>query len=135
MISGAMVQAHNSVRTQVGVPPLVWSDQLASVAQEWANHLLATRTFTHRPNNQYGENLYMIRGGSASPSEVVGYWADEAKGYDIRTNTCTGVCGHYTQIVWAKTRAVGCAVAADQYEEVWVCNYDPPGNYVGYRPY
>jgi pathogenesis-related protein 1 len=135
MISGAMVQAHNAIRSRTGVPPLVWSDQLAKVAQEWANHLLATHNFNHRPDNQFGENLYMIRGGSTSPSEVVGFWANEAKGYDIRTNTCTGVCGHYTQIVWAMTRVVGCAVATDQYQEVWVCNYDPPGNYVGFRPY
>jgi pathogenesis-related protein 1 len=135
MISSPMVQAHNAVRSRVGVPPLVWSDQLAKVAQGWANRLLVTHAFSHRPNNQYGENLYMISGGSASPSEVVSSWANEAKGYDIHTNTCTGICGHYAQIVWAKTRAVGCAVATDQYQEVWVCNYDPPGNYMGYRPY
>jgi pathogenesis-related protein 1 len=134
-MSEAMVRAHNAVRATVGVPPLVWSDQLAKVAQEWADRLLATHAFSHRSNNQYGENLYMISGGSASPSEVVGSWANEARGYDIRTNTCTGICGHYTQVVWAKTRAAGCAVAADQYQEVWVCNYDPPGNYVGQRPY
>jgi len=134
-LSQAMLRAHNAVRTRVGVPPLVWSDQLAGVAQEWANHLLATNSFSHRPNSRYGENLYMISGGAASPSQVVGSWADEAQQYDVRTNTCSGVCGHYTQIVWAKTRAVGCAVAIDPYREVWVCNYDPPGNYVGYRPY
>ena len=134
-ISQAMLQAHNAVRSQVGVPPLVWSDQLASVAQAWADYLLATNSFSHRPNNRYGENLYMITGGAASPSQIVHSWADEARGYDIRSNTCSGVCGHYTQIVWAKTRAVGCAVAADRFRQDWVCNYDPPGNYVGYRPY
>ena len=29
----------------------------------------------------------------------------------------------------------GCAVATDRRREVWVCNYDPPGNVAGYRPY
>jgi pathogenesis-related protein 1 len=130
-----MLQAHNAVRAQVGVPPLVWSDRLAVFAQEWADHLVAAHAFQHRPNNKFGENLYMTEGGSASPPEVVGNWADESKQYDIHTNTCTDVCGHYTQIVWAKTRAVGCAAAAARTREVWVCNYDPPGNYVGYRPY
>jgi pathogenesis-related protein 1 len=134
-ISEAMLQAHNDVRSQVGVPPLIWSDQLASVAEDWASHLLATHTFQHRPRNQFGENLYMISGGSASPFDVVTAWASEARQYDIRSNTCTGVCGHYTQIVWGNTQAVGCAVAADQFREVWVCDYDPPGNYVGFRPY
>jgi pathogenesis-related protein 1 len=134
-MSQAMLDAHNAVRARVGVPPLVWADQLAAVAQGWANHLIATNAFSHRPNNRFGENLYMIAGGTASPANVVGMWADEARGYDIRSNTCSGVCGHYTQIVWRETRAVGCAVVANPYREVWVCNYDPPGNVIGYRPY
>lgn len=134
-LAQAMTDAHNAVRAKVGVPPVVWSASLADVAQDWANHLIATGGLVHRPNDSYGENLYAISGGTASPAQVVEYWAGEARGYDIRTNTCSGVCGHYTQVVWSKTRAVGCAVAADRRREVWVCNYDPPGNVVGYRPY
>jgi pathogenesis-related protein 1 len=131
----SMLDAHNAVRAAVGVPPLMWSAQLAEVAQDWANHLIATGSLSHRPSNRYGENLYSISGGAASPAQVVKYWADEARGYDIASNACAGVCGHYTQIVWGKTRAVGCAVANDAQREVWVCNYDPPGNAIGYRPY
>jgi pathogenesis-related protein 1 len=113
----------------------VWSTQLAEVARDWANHLIATGSFVHRPGSRYGENLYALSGGTASPAQVVAYWANEARGYDIRSNTCRGVCGHYTQIVWATTHAVGCAVASDPRRQVWVCNYDPPGNVIGYRPY
>ena len=134
-LSQAMLQAHNDVRSHVRASPLVWSDGLARFAQEWANHLIATYGFSHRPNNRYGENLYMIAGATASPSEVVGSWASEAREYDLRSNTCSGVCGHYTQIVLAETQAVGCAFAANRQQEVWVCNYDPPGNFVGHRPY
>jgi pathogenesis-related protein 1 len=121
-LSQAMLAAHNAVRSRVGVPPLVWSDQLAEVAQDWADHLIGTGDFCHRPDNSYGENLYSISGGTASPAQVVSYWAGEVCGYDLRSNTCAGVCGHYTQIVWEKTRAVGCAVATDRRREVWVCN-------------
>jgi pathogenesis-related protein 1 len=131
----AMLAAHNTIRARMNVPPLIWSDQLARVALDWANHLIATGSFGHRPNNSYGENLYSISGGTVSPAQVVGYWAREAQGYDIRSNTCSSICGHYTQIVWGTTRAVGCAVVNDRRREVWVCNYDPPGNIVGYRPY
>jgi pathogenesis-related protein 1 len=130
-----MLDAHNAIRARVGLPPLVWSDQLAQVAQDWANYLIATGALSHRPNNSYGENIYAIAGGHATPAKVVDSWAKEARGYDIRSDTCAGVCGHYTQIVWAKTRAVGCAVARNPQREVWVCNYDPPGNVIGYRPY
>jgi uncharacterized protein YkwD len=134
-LSQAMLNAHNAIRSRVGLSPLVWSAQLAEVAQEWANHLIASGGLSHRPDNRYGENIYTISGGRASPAEVVDLWAAEARGYDIRSNSCRGVCGHYTQIVWAKTRAVGCAVADNSRREVWVCNYDPPGNVIGYRPY
>ena len=134
-LAQAMLNAHNAVRARVGVPPLVWSAQVAGVAQDWANNLIATGAFSHRPGNRYGENLYAIAGGAASPEQVVGLWADEARGYDLRSNTCAGECGHYTQIVWGKTQALGCAVARDRRREVWVCDYDPPGNVVGYRPY
>ena len=81
-IAQAMLDAHNAIRARVGVPPLVWSDQLAQVAQDWANHLIATGSFRHRPDNRYGENLYSISGGAVSPAQVVGYWAREARGYD-----------------------------------------------------
>ena len=97
-IAQAMLDAHNAIRARVGVPPLVWSDQLSQVAQDWANHLIATGSFGHRPNNRYGENLYSVSGGAALPAQVVGYWAREARGYDVRSDTCSGVCGHYTQI-------------------------------------
>jgi pathogenesis-related protein 1 len=135
LITQEMQDAHNAIRSRVGLPPLVWLDQLAKVAQDWANHLIATGALSHRPNNRYGENIYAISGGHATPVEVVDSWAREAREYDIRSNTCSGVCGHYTQIVWAKTRTVGCAVARNPQREVWVCNYDPPGNVVGFRPY
>ena len=134
-IGGSLLEAHNAVRTRVGVAPLVWSPQLAAAAQDWANHLLTTGAFAHRPSNRYGENLYTISGGAASPTQVVASWANEARGYDLHGNTCYGVCGHYTQIVWRATRAVGCAVASNGHREVWVCEYDPPGNVIGYRPY
>lgn len=134
-LSREMLAAHNAVRARVGDPPLAWSVRLAAAAQEWASRLIATGAFQHRPEDPYGENLYAISGGAASPWQVVDAWAAEASNYDVRSNTCAGVCGHYTQIVWRATRFVGCAIATDPEREVWVCEYDPPGNVVGYPPY
>jgi pathogenesis-related protein 1 len=130
-----MLSAHNAIRWRVGLPPLVWSDHLAQFARDWANTLLARKQFSHRPNSPYGENLFEIVGDVATPQEVVGDWASEARDYDYRSNGCRGLCGHYTQIVWRNTKSVGCAVARGGRREIWVCNYDPPGNYVGQRPY
>jgi pathogenesis-related protein 1 len=130
-----MLEAHNSVRTVLKLPPLVWSDKIAAVAQEWAETLLSRGQFLHRPNSSHGENLFEIDGGRALPERVVGDWAAEARDYDYRTNTCAGVCGHYTQLVWRSTRQIGCGVARDARREIWVCNYDPPGNVIGGKPY
>jgi uncharacterized protein YkwD len=130
-----MLAAHNGVRQAVGVPALTWSVQLAAFAQQWANTLVARGQFAHRRNSPYGENLYEITGAQTTPGEVVDQWVSESKNYRYGSNTCRGVCGHYTQIVWRDTRRVGCAVAATARTEVWVCNYDPPGNRVGKRPY
>ncbi len=132
-----MLAAHNAVREQVGEPPLVWSPALARYAQQWANHLVSERALQHRANPRYGENLYMVEGDKAvaAPEEVVRVWAGEARHYSPRTNSCSGVCGHYTQIVWRSTREVGCAAARSNGYEVWVCNYNPPGNIIGQRPY
>jgi pathogenesis-related protein 1 len=133
--SHEMVAAHNAIRARVGVGPLSWSDRLATVAQKWAETLLARNQFAHSRNKLYGENLFEISGGASSPHEVVENWASESLSYDYKINACADVCGHYTQIVWASTRSVGCAVARKPGHEIWVCEYEPPGNYVGERPY
>ena len=135
--STEMLAAHNRVRGGVGVPPLEWSAQLAAVAQQWASELAASGKFAHRPKGRYGENLFEIHGARATPAEIVAAWAGEAKDYDAARNVChTGkVCGHYTQLVWRTTTNVGCGVARRGTREVWVCNYDPPGNWAGERPY
>jgi pathogenesis-related protein 1 len=130
-----IIDAHNIVRSRVGTAPLTWSDRLAGVAQEWANHLMANGQFAHSHNPNYGENLYEISGAAATPNQVIKAFADEVSDYDYRSNSCRGVCGHYTQVVWNNTKEVGCAVARDGRREVWVCEYYPPGNWVGRKPY
>ena len=134
-IRSEMLEAHNRIRSSVGVAPLVWSDKMAAVAQGWADQLVTEGRLRHRASPRYGENLYLISGGRATPNDVVGAWASEQADYDYGTNTCHARCGHYTQIVWRSTKAVGCAVARSRGIEVWVCEYYPPGNYVGQKPY
>jgi pathogenesis-related protein 1 len=130
-----MLAAHNAQRAALGISPLTWSAALALRAQDWANTLLARNQLIHRPKSDYGENLFAVTGAAASPESVVGAWDAEARDYDYASNKCRRMCGHYTQIVWAATTRVGCGMARNSRREVWVCNYDPPGNYLGRRPY
>ena len=134
-----MLAAHNAVRAREHVPPLQWSEKLAGYARAWAERLLTEKKFLHHsdraPDRAYGENLFEISGARASPAQVVAAWDTESADYDYRANKCRAVCGHYTQVVWATTKQVGCGVARDSRREIWVCNYDPPGNWIGKRPY
>ena len=130
-----MLSAHNSVRVGVKVPPLEWSEQLAGVAQKWANELINKHQFSHNMAVKYGENLFEITGATASAAQVVKAWDAESRYYNYASNSCSAKCGHYTQLVWRSTKRVGCAVARSGGREVWVCDYDPPGNWVGQRPY
>jgi pathogenesis-related protein 1 len=129
-----VLAAHNAVRAEASLPPLRWSEELAAHARKWAATLVEKRWFFHNPDFRYGENL-LITDMSITPEMVVSEWASESRFYSYETNTCGGVCGHYIQIVWRDTQKVGCAAAGDDSWEIWVCNYDPPGNYIGERPY
>ncbi len=58
-LANSILAIHNSERSAVGVPPLVWSDDLAASAKTWAEHLATTGKFEHDPHrpNGVGENL------------------------------------------------------------------------------
>jgi pathogenesis-related protein 1 len=147
-----IVAAHNRWRKTVGAPPLTYSPKLAASAQEWANHLKQSNQckMQHsKPDGNYGENLYWASAiewsdgrrelQNISPNKVVDDWGSERADYDHKNNLCAKgrMCGHYTQVVWKSTTTVGCAIAvcADSRDQVWVCQYQPPGNWVGHKPY
>lgn len=134
-VPAAITDAHNDVRKKVGVAPLRWSAALARHAQQWADHLASKGcALEHHRSDAYGENLFWSSAAS-SPSEVVAEWAAEAQHYDHGKNRCRGTCGHYTQVVWSSSRTLGCGMARCGEAQIWVCNYDPPGNVVGESPY
>lgn len=129
-----MLGAHNSVRSKVGVPPLQWSPDLAAYSQKWADALIAGNSISHNGRSPYGENI-IATGLGSTPALVVAEWASESRYYTYDTNSCSGDCGHYTQLVWRDTRKVGCAAARNKQREIWVCSYDPAGNFLGELPY
>lgn len=146
-----MTAAHNNVRSGIStVPPLLplaWSPTLAATAQAWANQCrdvdAPIGVIDHNPNRSVGhpyyvgENIFASSGSPYLPSEVVADWASESQYYNYAANTCSYICGHYTQLVWRATAFVGCARSdcpglAFRYSVV--CNYAPGGN-TGGRPY
>jgi len=133
-----IVAEHNRVRADVGVGPVTWSNELASFAQDWADQLVANGcSFEHRPDNKYGENLFMGSKGYTVVNSVQS-WESEKKNYTYGPSGTTpqaGVVGHYTQIIWKNTKKIGCGIAECNGMIIVVCNYDPAGNYTGKNPY
>jgi hypothetical protein len=142
----SILAVHNRERNAVGVPALVWSNELASDAKAWVEHIAATGEFAHDPNRQ-GEGENMWKGGTCegrcpdyfSTADKVQSWVDEKKDYHggVLTPENWYPTGHYTQMVWRDTTHVGCAAAngKDGNWDYLVCRYSPPGNYMGQKPY
>lgn len=145
--------AHNAVRAAVStstpLPPVTWSNQLAATAQAWASQCIDTENprglvdhsdgATRSAGFPYavGENIFGSS-GTATAQGTVNSWASEKSNYNYANNSCSGICGHYTQIVWRTTREIGCALVdcpGLQYGSTVVCNYGPAGNYSGQLPY
>jgi pathogenesis-related protein 1 len=147
----SVLYEHNRARRAVGVPPLVWSTELSAYAQDWAGFLAANSCELHHrfelqreDGRSYGENLF-AQGYSGAfagwdPSGGVRDWVGEKNlypggplGKDWHS------AGHYTQVVWRASRRVGCGFAlcrrGDWTWRLLACNYDPPGNYLGQKPY
>ena len=128
------MRIHNQARASVGVPPLEWSQELASLAQEWANRLARRGQLEHRSGNSYGENL--AYGTELSAAAAANLWLQERAAYDggpINSGNISAV-GHYTQMIWRSTTRVGYGIARVGGNTYVVANYAPAGNVVGQRP-
>ena len=147
----AWLDAQNAVRRNAQpappspLPPLTWSTSAAAVAQAWA----AGCAYQHNAGRgDRGENIAAgAPPGSLTMAKTVSAWAAEVSDYSYSRNTCGAgkECGHYTQLVWRDTTRAGCAQqvchanspfgAGNPDWDFFVCDYEPPGNVVGQRPY
>ncbi|RWR82634.1 pathogenesis-related protein PR-1 type-like protein [Cinnamomum micranthum f. kanehirae] len=131
------LDAHNTARKAVGVPPLKWEPLLANFAHAYSNQRRHDCALVHSTAMAYGENIFIGQGRLWSANDAVAAWVAEKQFYDYSSNACSGPdCTHYTQIVWRTTEQVGCAkIICDNGSSYITCEYYPPGNYVGARPY
>lgn len=127
----AALDAHNRLRGEHCAPPLTWSSELAEVAQGWADELAENGCAFEHSRSDYGENLSMGTPSLLRPENVVQQWYDEVEQYDFSEAAFSMETGHFTQVVWADTRRLGCGTSMCKGMRIWVCNYDPPGNVHG----
>ena len=142
----AYVDAHNAIRAAVEKPNgyagewaplahLTWSDELATGAQAWADHLRETKKCgLMHSDTRLGENLAGGKGVDAR--RAVQIWASESGKFRwVPVYEFDRSSGHYSQLVWRKTTQVGCGRATCGSKAVVVCRYNPPGNHIGRAPY
>ncbi|KAI7741612.1 hypothetical protein M8C21_026859 [Ambrosia artemisiifolia] len=126
------LNAHSCIRRVLSLPALQWCDNMAKTAQAWADQRKDCKMIH---SDRCGEN--MAAGPLLNGSYAVQMWLDEKRYYDYNENKCVDkMCGHYTQMIWKKTQKVGCGrTKCDDGSYIVVCNYDPPGNTFGEKPY
>ena len=155
-INGSFGPGNLSPSATAGGPlnSFIWSPGAATIAQTYA---ATCPGLSHNANRgPFGENIYIQgascdnNGNCTTPVTVTGTdaaqdWASEAQNYTYSTNGCTADCGHYTQVVWRSTTAVGCGYASCPATNspfnpkipyaIEVCDFAPPGNSNGQQPY
>lgn len=129
--AGAWVDAHNRLRAKHCAGPLTWSAKLAAVAQRWANALRDRGCMFGHSNGSYGENLAAGTSGTLDPATVVKMWYDEVADYRFPDGGFSMKTGHFTQLVWRGTSQVGCGRSQCKGMDIWVCEYNPAGNWEG----
>jgi uncharacterized protein YkwD len=129
--AAAWVDAHNRYRAKHCAVALTWSARLADVAQRWANALRDRGCQFGHSGGNFGENLAAGTKGTLDPASVVKMWYDEIAQYRFPDGGFSMETGHFTQVVWRGTQRVGCGHSQCKGMDIYVCEYDPPGNWEG----
>lgn len=141
-LAGRLLALHNRERAAVGAAPLVWDQRLAQAAASYGSSLAALGRLEHstpasRPGQ--GENLWMGTAGAFSIEAMAGSWSGERSLFrpgifpDIARNGNWAEVGHYTQMIWPDTTALGCALHKERRTDYLICRYSPAGNVRGQK--
>ncbi|XP_064471059.1 venom allergen 3-like [Ornithodoros turicata] len=161
-----IVDLHNMVRSwvasgnQKGLPPAVnmmtlkWDEELAKVAQRWADQCLS-RSDKDRSDERFrvGQNVGSTWSYHEEDSlladpdwetQILAWYRECAK-TNFKANNINPFrysvnWGHFTQMIWAETRMVGCGYSYyyqknKGFTKLYICNYGPGGNIIGGRMY
>eukprot|EP00696_Hemimastix_kukwesjijk_P010330 gnl/Hemi2/23025_TR7708_c0_g2_i1.p2 gnl/Hemi2/23025_TR7708_c0_g2~~gnl/Hemi2/23025_TR7708_c0_g2_i1.p2 ORF type:complete len:222 (+),score=42.20 gnl/Hemi2/23025_TR7708_c0_g2_i1:48-713(+) len=124
-----VLDRHNEYRRKHHAQDLLWSDEVATHAQAWADHLARTETFDQGGNDGEGQSLAMGASGTLDVLKAIDNWYSEVRDYEYGRDMTSA--RHFTQLVWAGTRLVGVGVARSGTDTYVVAHYHPPGNWRG----
>ncbi|XP_067002477.2 venom allergen 5.02-like [Anabrus simplex] len=142
--------------TASNMKKLTWSDELASIAQRWADQCEYQHD-TCRNTETYwwvGQNIAISNSwpcdtlpNSPDWKFPMDSWYSEVKDFDksiiTKYRSTSAQTGHYTQIVWANTSEIGCGYTAffggqgsqKKCSQYYVCNYGMGGNIIDQEVY
>ncbi|NXF52090.1 CRLD1 protein, partial [Oceanites oceanicus] len=155
----SILDLHNKLRGQV-YPPASNMEYMGDTSKYWCN-LFSVREQYFWPHTAFlfpgksHSSFYSFPKEYRPPTFHVQAWYDEVRDftypYPHECNPycpyrCSGpVCTHYTQVVWATSSRIGCAINLCHNMNIWgqiwpkavylVCNYSPKGNWWGHAPY
>ncbi|XP_066581727.1 venom allergen 5-like [Prorops nasuta] len=127
----------------VHMPSLIWDDEIASIAQTWANQCqFSSDECRDVKRFQVGQNIHIMTSTYRANPDLAGVVEEWYNGVThFKSSQVTKFTpehlfdiGSYTQIVWAKTTRLGCGLteyrSSSNYWNIFVvCNYGPSGNY------
>ncbi|KAJ8299170.1 hypothetical protein KUTeg_023230 [Tegillarca granosa] len=110
---------------------IYWSDDIAFVAQSWAENCV----FSHDLNwnrlipGKYNLGQNLAKSSVKSPWEnMIRAWHNEVNDFTYAGDNSGKVVGHYTQLMSAKAHLIGCGYAnCGTNGHIYACNYGPPG--------
>ena len=157
------VKEHNDYRRKTkpvgsNIQEMVWDEEIARYAAARSSKCYfghSDRSARKTSKFKYiGENIYAATfandlANSRAIMDTVESWYEEIKDYSYNSDSCNpnAVCGHYTQVVWATSYALGCGITKcknfrfSRGGKAWdkavlvFCSYGPGGNFAGQKPY
>jgi len=137
----AIVKQHNQERGKTGgndMLTMTWDEDLARLAQGLSDTCRFKHDNLQLPGGErVGQNLAWSSRMNEDVTGMAQGWINEKRVYDLRSGSCRGVCGHYTQMVWSKTDKIGCGKTSCTHGKrgtILVCDYSPAGNFNGEKP-
>lgn len=129
-------QEHNNFRALHHVPPLKWSDELATQAQKLAYKMALKGTIQVPGLDLFGENRAKLTAVNFdcenAGEEAAKIWYNQGNNYSYADPRLNSNTDSFTQVVWKETRNIGMGCAQRKgtlSNEIFVVAlYYPPGN-------